>query len=65
MRTYKPDQTLNAANSKLAGVSIDSQGHIREIRVKFVAATPEAPKIIVASKELLNSMYAQLQRLGL
>ena len=65
MRTYKPDQTLNASNSKLAGVSIDRKGRIVEIRVKFTPPVPEAPKVIVASIELLNPMGLQLQRLGL
>jgi hypothetical protein len=65
MRTYKPDQTLNASNSKVVGVSINRKGQLTKIRVKFAPRAPEASKVIVKSKELLNPMGIELQRLGI
>jgi hypothetical protein len=65
MRTYKPNDVLDATNSKLVGVSIDRKGNVTHIRVKFTPKDAQAPRVIVKSKALLNTMGIQLQRLGL
>lgn len=61
MRIYKPDQTLNASNSRVVGLSIDRNGNVAQLRVKFKPTAPKSPRVIVQARVLLNPINIPLK----
>lgn len=62
-RVFKPNDRLDASNSRLVGVSIDKKGNVRKIRAR-VYPQVQAPEI-VTSKELLNRLSDHFENAGL